>query len=320
MAGTTITLERIIEARDRIRPHVRRTPLVRSHFLSDVTGGGVHLKLESEQILRSFKLRGMANRILTMTPDERARGIIVASSGNHGAAASYAGRRWGVPVEVWAPASTPVPKVSKIERYGARLHLVGQNYDEAAAAACRAVGGQSGIWVDSSSDEAAVAGHGSVGLEIIEDLPAADAVLVPVGGGGLLTGIAVAAKALRPAIEVIGVQTSACPAMIASLRDGVCHEQYPTGPSLCDALVGGIGKLGFAYAPEYVDRVVEVGETAIRQAVLELIDHDQVLAEPSGAVGAAYLLQSPEEFRGRTVAVIVSGGNISLHTLRRLLG
>lgn len=325
-----ITLDAVLAARERIGPHVNSTQLVRSHHLSEATGAGVYLKLESEQKLRSFKLRGMANRILTMSRAERARGIIVASSGNHGAAASYAGQRWGVPVEVWIPATTPAPKVSKIRRYGADVHLVGETYDEAAAAAIDAAnertggrgsaGGAGPIWVDPSADEIAVTGHGTIALEIIEDLPAVDTVLVPVGGGGLLAGVAATIKAMRPDVKVNGVQTAACPAMVASLADGVCYEQYPTLPSLCEALVGGIGRLGFEYAQLYADQVVQVGEPAIARAVLDLIDHDQVLSEPSGAVGVAYLLENPDQYRGRSVAVIISGGNLSLTIMRLLIG
>jgi threonine dehydratase len=292
--------------------------LIRSHFLSEATGADVYLKLESEQKLRSFKLRGVLNRLLTMSSGERSRGIAVVSSGNHGAAASYAGQRWGVPVEVWVPATTPGPKVNMIRRYGANVHLVGETYDEAAEAARGR--GEGPVWIDPSSDEVAVTGHGSIALEILEDLPGVDAILVPVGGGGLLAGVSATVKTLRGQVEMTGVQTAACPALVASLADGVCYEQYPTRPSLCEALVGGIGPLGFEYAQLYVDQVVQVTEPAIARAAVDLIDHDQVMAEPSAAVGAAYLLENPDEYRGRTVAVIISGGNLSLATLRRFLG
>jgi threonine dehydratase len=343
-----ITAEAVRRAAQLIAPYVHRTPLVLSHHLSGLTGGRVYLKLENEQVLRSFKIRGIANRVLSMTGVERKRGIVVASSGNHGAAASYAGWRWGMPVKVFVPETTPEPKLAKIRRYGAQLVQAGGNYDETHAAALDRLsrdqpGAQGSIWIDSCEDEVVIAGHGTIGLEIAEDLDvsptppagrrgpeqaaahgraagaALDAVLVPVGGGGLLTGIGVALHDCRPGAEILAVQTEACPALAISLREGVCHLEYPSGPSLCDALIGGIGKVGFDYAGRRIDRVVLAGEAAIGRAVLELIEHDQVLAEPSGAVGAAYIREHPDEFAGRTVVVVISGGNLDYRVLTRLL-
>lgn len=316
-----LDVEQIKQAQERIAPHIWATPLLHSHWLSDLTGGQVHLKLECRQRLGSFKVRGMVNRVLCLTADERRRGIVVASSGNHGVAASWAGHRWGIPVHVYVPATTPETKLAKIRRYGAALHLAGDNYDQAYLAARQALaaGAVGGVWVDSCSDPLAVAGHGTIGLEIAAALPEAAEVLVPIGGGGLITGIGAALRAVAPAARVSGVQTAACPAMAAAIRDGVFYETYPADESVCEALIGGVGELAFREHARCIDRVLLAAEPAIEQAVADLLRHEQVLAEPSGAIGCAYIMQHAAEFAGRTVVVVVSGQNIGFALLRRLL-
>jgi len=308
-------------AAQRIAPYIRRTPLVRSAHLSDLSGGEIYLKLECWQHLAAFKVRGMVNRTLTLTEDERRLGLVVASSGNHGVAAAWCGQQWGMPVTVYVPETAPEPKLAKIRQYGARLRLQGRDYDAAHLAAQEYLSSAPGaaIWVDSCSDPDAVAGHGTVGLEIASELPRLDEVLVPIGGGGLVTGIGLALRQVAPRAIVTGVQTAACPAMAASLGDRVCYETYPSEPSLCDALIGGVGELGFRRAGECLDRVVLTSEDAIGQAVTGMIRHEQLLAEPAGAVGWAYIAERPEEFRGRCAAVVVSGGNLSYDVLTRLI-
>mgnify|MGYP000129709738 CR=1 FL=1 len=315
-----ITLEAIVAARDRISPHVYRTPLVHSLFLSDLTGGEVYLKLECQQKLNAFKIRGMLNRVLTMTPEERERGIMVVSSGNFGIAAGYVRKMWGVDVEVYVPEATPPSKIERIVRYGAKPKLVGRDYNEAYAAAKETSRHSPRVWLDSSGDEDAVAGYGSIGLEIVEDLPEVDTILVPVGGGGLITGISLAAKGKSPEVEVLGVQTEACPAMLASLRDGICYEQYPSEPSMCEGLVGGVVELPFSCAERCIDDVLLASEEAIGRAVVELISQEKVVAEPSGAAGVAYIIENPALFRDRKVAVVISGGNIDAKLLAELMG
>lgn len=312
----------VLAARGRIIPHIWPTPLLESAYLSELTGGRIFLKLESRQRLGAFKVRGMVNRILTLDRGDRARarGIVVASSGNHGVAASWAGNRWNVRVEVYAPRTTPHAKTAKIERYGAALRLVGENYDEAYLAAKAAVaGGGRGVWVDPCSDPEVVAGHGTIGLEICDELPEVDEILVPVGGGGLITGISVVMRHLRPSVRISGVQTEACPAMLAAMQDGVWYETYPTGPSVCEALVGGVGELGFQASGRAIDRVALASEPAIERAVVEMLQHEQVLAEPSGAIGWAYVTEHPDEFAGRTAALVITGQNIDFDLLRQLI-
>jgi len=314
------TAAMVEQACHRIAPHVWPTPLLHSHWLSELTGGQVYLKLEGRQRLGSFKVRGMVNRILAMDEAERASGIVVASSGNHGVAASWAGHRWGLQVEVFVPRTTPQAKLVKIQRYGARLRLVGDNYDQAYAAArheANLAGGK--VWIDSCSDPLAVAGHGTIGTEILAVLPDVDDILVPIGGGGLISGISTAVRSASPSVQITGVQTAACPAMLAAIQDQAFYEVYPAAPSLCEALIGGVGALGFQEHHRLIDRVVLTGEDSIGRAVVDLLQHEQVLAEPSGAVPCSYIMEQPAQFAGRRVVAVCSGQNIDFGLLQRLL-
>jgi threonine dehydratase len=315
-----VTLKQVMQARDRISRGIVRTPAIPSDFLSDQTGARVYLKLECLQRLNSFKIRGALNRGMLMTAEERASGLVAASSGNHGAAVSYVANVLGVSADVFVPRGTPPVKTDKIKRYGAMLHVEGNNFDEAHTLAILHAKRTGKPYFDPASDEMAVAGHGTIGLELLEDIPALDVILVPVGGGGLVTGVSSAARAIRPSLSVIGVQTEACPAMAAALSDNVFYEEYPSEPSICDAVVGGIGKIGYESARECMDYVAVVTEDKVREAVRELLRRDKVMAEPSGALGAAYLLGSGDRFRGMTVALVISGGNIEFALLRELMG
>ncbi|MEX0974134.1 MAG: threonine/serine dehydratase [Bacillota bacterium] len=312
-----ITIRDIMRARESISRHVLRTPEVQSDYLSDVTGASVYLKLECLQHLHSFKIRGAMNKALSLTPEERARGLLAVSSGNHGAAVSYCAKLLGIKADIFVPEGTPDAKLQKIRRYGANLHISGKTYDESHSIAKAYLARTDKVYVDPASDEVAVAGHGTIGLEIMEAVPRIDVILVPIGGGGLITGVSLAAKFMRPGVKVIGVQTEACPAMLASLRDKVFYEDYPSAPSICDAVVGGIGEIGYAYASKCIDKVVTAGEDAVKEAMIELLRKDKVVAEPSGALGPAYLLENPDQFAGLNVAVVVSGGNVDFDLLRR---
>lgn len=314
-----ITVRDIMRSRERIARHVLRTPEIQSDFLSDVTGATVYLKLENLQRLNSFKIRGMMNKALSLTPDERSRGLLAVSSGNHGAAVSYCAKTLGIEADVYLPEGTPNAKVEKIRRYGANLHFAGRTYDEAHAIAKDHLKGARRVFADPASDELAVAGHGTIGLEMLEDASALDVVLVPVGGGGLITGIGLAVKAIRPGIRVIGVQTEACPAMVAALRDKKFYEDYPSGPSICDAVVGGIGEIGFTYAAKCVDKVVTASEDSVKEAMVELVRRDKVVAEPSGALGVAHLLEDAGSYRGMKVGVVISGGNVDFDLFRSII-
>ncbi len=310
-----ITVKDVEAARERIAPHIYRTPLVRSAFLSDLIGADVHLKLECQQRLNAFKVRGVLNRVLTLTPEERKRGVVVPSSGNHGIAASYCGRLWDIDVEVFVPRDTPKTKTDKIKYYGGHLNTDGADYDGAFQLATARAKATGKTLLDPSADPLAAAGHGTVGFEILEDLPNVDDVLVPVGSGGLVTGIGLVMRSRRPGARVYGVQSEASPALTASLTEGVLYEVYPSAPSICEGLIGGIGPICFAKAKECLDEAVNADEEAVRRAVVTLLRYDKVVSEGSGAVGVAYLMEHRERFRGRQVVTVITGGNLDFSVL-----
>lgn len=310
----------VLQARNRIKKYIYRTPLEKSYFLSQITGSDVYLKLECLQKTKAYKVRGAFNKILSLTPEERRRGVITASSGNHGAAVSYASSLLGIDnVIIYVPEVTPAIKKEKIKRYGAELVVAGKDFDEAFALAREAGKELDMIWIDTCSDEVVIAGQGTIGLEMLEDNPAIDTILVPIGGGGMITGISIIAKSMNPDIRILGVQTEACPAMLASLRDGVLYEKYPTRPSVCEALVGGVGEIPYKMAKKCIDDILLVKESTIKEAVIQLIDHEKVLAEPSAAVGVACLMEYRERFKSRNVGVVISGGNIDLKVVKSFL-
>ncbi|MDN5330784.1 MAG: threonine dehydratase [Tepidanaerobacteraceae bacterium] len=312
--------EDVILAGERIKNYVYRTPFEKSHFLSDITGGQVFLKLECQQKVKAYKIRGAVNKILCLAPEERQKGIVTASSGNHGAVVSYVSGLLGINnVTVYVPEVTPAVKKEKIKRYGAKLVVAGKNFDEAFCLAKQKVKELGGIWIDPCSDEAVIAGQGTIGLEMLEDNAALDTLVVPIGGGGMITGISIIAKALKPGIKVVGVQTEACPAMLASLRDGRLYERYQSKPSICEALVGGVGEIPYIMAKECIDDILLVAEKTIKEAVIKLIDREKILAEPSAAVGVACLMEHCERFKGRNVGVVISGGNMDLELLEKLI-
>lgn len=314
-----VTYEDVLAARERIAGRVWTTPLDLSMSLG-ANGTAVFLKLECQQRLHSFKIRGALSKIASLTPEEKARGVITVSSGNHGAGVALASWLEGVKTaQVYVPLATPKAKTDKITFYGAKVIRTGKDYDACHAAAMKAVAREGLTFIDPCSDREVIAGQGTIALEILEQQPTIDTIVVPIGGGGIITGIAVAAKARDPKIRVIGVQTAACPAMAASLRDGVCYEEYPIGESVCDALVGGVGRIGYEMAPQCIDEVLIVEEPEIKAAAAALMAEDKIIAECAGAVGAAAVKKYWEKFCGHHVAVVVTGGNIDPALMLELL-
>lgn len=310
----------IYSARKRIKNFVYKTPLEKSYYFSDLISGKVFLKLECQQIMKAYKIRGALNKLLSLTNRQKGKGIIAASSGNHGACVSFASKLLGIKnVNIFIPECTPKIKRGKIARFGANMIVQGENYDETYAIARNFEKKGKSVWIDSCSDSEVIAGQGTIGLEMIEQYPKLDKILVPIGGGGMITGIAVAVKSINPEIKIIGVQTEACPAMFAAIRDNKFYESYPTKPSICEALVGGVGKIPFKMAENCIDEVLLVKEKTIKKAVINLIEHDKVLSEPSAAVGIACLMDHRDYFSGETVGVVISGGNIDTNLLKSML-
>ncbi len=314
-----ITYDSIVAAGKRIEKEIYHTPLESSMYL----GKGdqrVYLKLEAQQKLKSFKVRGALSKMMNLSEKEKQRGVITVSSGNHGSGVSYAGAVLkGVNATVVVPESTPKSKVEKIRYYGARVILQGENFDGANRYAKKLIEEQGLTYIDACSDEDVISGQGTMGLEILKSNPSIDTLLVPIGGGGMITGISIAAKALKPEITVIGVQTAACPAMVAAMKEGVFYEEYPTAPSICDALVGGVGKIPYELSKTAIDDILVVSERGIKKATKHLLTKEKVVSEPSGAVGVAALMEQRERIPGKEIAVVVSGGNLDEELLKKLL-
>ncbi len=313
-----VTIGDVYAARRRMGPWVRRTPFEHSPLLSELIGGEVWLKLENRQLTGSFKIRGASNRIALLTPDERRRGVVAASSGNHAQGVAYAARQFGVKAAIVVPGNTPKVKTDAIRSLGADLTVHGDEYMEAErlAQSMSRDGGMS--FLSPYNDPDLIAGQGTVGLEMVEDGPQLDAVLVPVSGGGLISGIATVMKAASSA-EVIGIQTEASPVMHESIKAGRIVD-IPMFETVAEGLHGGIeqGSVTFSICQSLVDDWIDVKEETIVAALgLMLLRHHEVI-EGSGAVGVAALMEDPHRFEGRRVGVVISGGNIDEGLLHRI--
>jgi len=314
-----LTIQNILHAQRTIRPYIFRTPLRDSYLLSERIGASVYLKLENWQITGSFKPRGALNRIALMTPAERARGIVTASAGNHALGVGHAARALNIAssTTIFVPRTAPRAKIDKLRQFPVEVRAVGETYDDAHHAAEAFQRETGATFIHAYDDPRTVAGQGTIGLEILEDLPDVDAILVPVGGGGMIAGIAVAVKSLAPSVKIIAVQPAASPALRDSLRDGKCHEEYAAAPTICDGLAGGIGKIVFDVAQRgLIDDVVIVEEAETRAAIRALAETQQLIVEGSGAVGVAALLAGKVKLNGKRVAAVLSGGNIDLENFR----
>ncbi len=301
----------------RIAGQVMRTPLVRAERLSAVTGLDLWLKLESLQHTGAFKERGALNKLLTMTPDERARGVVAASAGNHAQGLAYHAGRLGVPATIVMPTTTPDVKVRKTREYGARVVLEGRDF-EAARAAADALGDREGlVFVHPFDDPAVIAGQGTIALEMLTDHPGLDCIVAPIGGGGLASGVAVAAKATKPDVSVIGVQT----ALFPSMKNALDGETRPVGG---DTLAEGVavaeaGRLTRTLIGSAVDDIILVDERTLERALSLLMNEQKLLAEGAGAAGFAAVLAEPARFRGQAVGLILCGGNIDQRLLSMIL-
>jgi threonine dehydratase len=316
----TITLSSIRQAAALIRGQVIHTPLVYSPTFSDRTGADVYLKLEAMQKAGSFKVRGAANRILSRKAEIGAGGVIAASAGNHAQGVAVASQLAGVPATIVMPEWVSLSKQEATVGYGARVVLKGASLEESIAHARDLAREQDLTFIHPYDDADVIAGQGTVGLEILEDLPGADLIVCPVGGGGLIAGIAVAAKALRPSIRVVGVQSAACPSAVASLAAGRAIE-VEAKPSIADGIrVKKTGQLTLPILQSLVEEVVLADEVAILEAVRLLLERKKVLAEGAGAAPLAALLSGTIRVRpGEQVVLVISGGNVDDFLLARIL-
>ena len=308
------------EAYDRISPYLKETPLEPSFYLGD-GNRKYYFKLETFQPVKSFKVRGALNKMLTLTEEEKERGVCTISSGNHGSSVSYAAGLLGIEkAEIIVPETAPKSKVERIEYFGGRVRQMGANYDEAHALGMKYIEESGMTFIDAYYDDYKIyGGQGTIAFEILNQNPDIDAIVIPVGGGGLSTGIAVAAKTLKPEIRIIGVQTEACPAMIKSYEDGVCYEEYPIGETICDAVVGGVGALSYQLLKDYCDDLIEIREDSAAWAVSFMAKQEKYIVEPSSALTVAAARDYPDRIGGSNIALVLSGGNIDGDLLTELM-
>jgi threonine dehydratase len=311
------TIDDIRAAAERIRGSIIRTPMLMSRTLSEIIGAEVWLKFENLQFTAAFKERGALNKLLQLSDEERSRGVIAASAGNHAQAVAYHCRRLGIPVTIVMPAATPTIKVSQTEGHGARVVLHGAMYDDANDKAHELQTAEGYVFVHPFDDPQVIAGQGTTALEMIEDAPGLDTLVVPIGGGGLLSGMGVAARAISPEIELIGVEAELYPSMKCAVEG--CN--LPTGG---DTLAEGIAvkKPGVLTSRILKDLGVEVRlveERDIERALAMLVGIEKSVVEGAGAAGLAAMLTAPERFAGRKVGVVLSGGNIDTHLLANVL-
>jgi threonine dehydratase len=311
------TIDDIRAAAKRIEGAVLRTPMLLSRTLSEIVGAEVWLKFENLQFTSAYKERGALNKLLQLSDEERSRGVIAASAGNHSQAVAYHATRLGIPATIVMPASTPTMKVTKTEGYGATVVLYGAMFDDAYARA-RELALENGFtFVHPFDDPQIIAGAGTVGLEMLEDAPDLDTLVVPIGGGGLMSGVSIAARAVKPDIELIGVETELYPSMKCAIEG--C--QLPLGG---DTLAEGIavkqpGELTSRILKELVNEVVLVAEADLERAVAMLVGIEKTVVEGAGAAGLAAMLADPGRFKGRKVGTLLCGGNIDTHLLANVL-
>jgi threonine dehydratase len=306
-------------ARSRLQGAVYETPCAYSQTLSELTGTRCFVKLENLQMTGSFKERGAATLLFQLDASERRRGVVAASAGNHGLAVAFHAARLGIPATIVMPTYAPLVKVASARRYGAEVILHGANYDEAYEQAQAVVAERDAVFVHPFDDARVVAGQGTLGLELLEQVEALDAVIVPVGGGGLIAGVALAIKARRPDVRVIGVQAAAVPAMERALAAAE-RVRVPAGATIADGIaVRQVGAVTYALASRLVDGVVTVDEEELANAVLLLLEIEKTVVEGAGAAPLAALLNRQLGLAGGRVALVLSGGNIDVTMLARII-
>jgi threonine dehydratase len=307
-----ITIDDIRSAYEHIRPFVHRTPLIYSNSFSKMLYAEVYIKAENLQKTGSFKVRGAFSRMFSLKDTK----VIAASMGNHAQGVAYAAQRLGLRAKIVMPVTAPIVKEEATRSYGAEVVLYGESFAEALEYAHNQ---KEYLFIHAFDDDAVIAGQGTVGIEIAEDMKGADFVLVPVGGGGLIAGISTALKAISPNTKVIGVQTESAPSASISFRKREIAEKYPS-PTLADGIaVGSVGERPWEIMNHYVDDMILVREESIAKAILLFLERKKLVVEGAGAVPLAALMESRERFEGKLVVLVVSGGNIDFTLMDRII-
>jgi threonine dehydratase len=318
-SNLSIGLADVMAARERLRGSIYYSPCPHSQMLSALTGQQVYLKLENLQMTGSFKERGALNRIALLTPEQAGRGVIAASAGNHAQGVAYHATKRGIRSLIVMPLTTPLVKVTATREFGAEVLLHGANYDEAYEEATRLCVDRGMTFIHPFDDAAVMAGQGTIGLELLEQIPQLEAVVVPIGGGGVIGGIACAIKETRPEIRVVGVQTSRVASMVAAVEAGRPVTIEPATTIADGIAVRRAGDLTLPMVENYVDEICTVDEDEIAGAILVLLEREKTLAEGAGAAALAALLQHKTSLQGAHTAVMVCGGNIDVTLLARII-
>ncbi len=314
-----VSLEAVRQARNAIATLALRTPMLPALSLGQLAGCELSLKAENLQRAGSFKVRGAANRIEALSPEQKARGVITASAGNHAQGVALAAGYLGIPCTVVMPLGASLPKVEATRGYGATVLLEGDDFDEAQKNARRVMQEKSQTFIPAFDDPAIIAGQGTVGLEMLEQSEELDAIIVPVGGGGLISGIALAVKETAPGVKVIGVQAAAATAVVNSYKSSQ-RLSVRQGATVADGIaVGTPGEITVPLVLKYVDDMVVVEEEEITQAMMLLLERSKLLVEGAGAVGLAALLAEKIPVTGKKVGVVLSGGNVDSHLIARVV-
>jgi threonine dehydratase len=314
-----VRLQDVLAAQARIQSAIYLSPCARSERLSQLAGCECFLKLENLQMTGSFKERGARNRLLTLDAAQRARGVIAASAGNHAQGLAYHGQQLGVTTTLVMPSGTPLVKLEATRSYGARVVLAGETFDDAYRQAKALQEAEDLEWISPFDDDMIIAGQGTLGLELLSQVPGLDAVVVPVGGGGLAAGLCVALKESAPHVKVYGAEAASVPSLTGALAAGQPVE-VASARTLADGIaVRRVGERPFAILQRYLDDVITVREGEIAEAILRLLEQEKTVTEGAGAVALAALLQRHLPVAGQRVVVVVSGGNIDVNIISRVI-
>ena len=313
----TVSLADVEAARERLAGQVVATPCSYSRTLSEITGAELWLKFENLQYTASFKERGALNRLAQLTPAQAAAGVIAMSAGNHAQGVAYHARRLGIPATIVMPRHTPFVKVENTRRFGARVVLEGDGVEDAARHARELAAAEGLTFVHPFDDLAVVAGQGTLAPEILAAVPELEMLVVPIGGGGLIGGMAIAAKAIRPEIEIVGVEAALYPSVYRRLQG---LPALAGGPTIAEGIaVKEPGELTYPLIEQLVGEVLLVDEAALEAAILQLLEIEKTVAEGAGAAGLAAVISHPDRFRGRKVGLVLSGGNIDSRLLSAVI-
>lgn len=314
-----VNLESIIEAREIIKDEIFRTPLLPSKCLRNMHNNEIFIKPENLQKTGSFKIRGAFNKLANLTEEEKSKGVIAASAGNHAQGVALAATSYGVKSTIIMPVDAPTSKIVATEGYGANVVLYGDTFDEAGKKARELQKETGATFLHAFNDHEVVSGQGTVGLEIIEELEDVDVIVVPVGGGGLIAGIAIAAKSLKPAVKIIGVECENAASMKQSLISGRISTSEPRGTIADGIAVNEPGQLTYDIIKEYVDEIITVTEDEIKKALFTLVEKEKLIVEGAGSVAVAAIMSGKLTVKNSKIVAVVSGGNIDMNLVKNVI-